>query len=230
MTTIRQIKKVQPKSAGFLEIHFNRVFSKYITWLMLRMGITPNQVNFLSFFISVIAAGFLATGEWTYLVISGILIQLSYTLDCCDGEIARLKKMANAKGAWQDSSLDRISEFILFLALGWGLLRQTGDQSVWFYTFVAFGALFMTHVMTLQTAKTFGKEKLAKTQKGGIGGVIKRFKINPYYLTIGIDLHMMIFALGAVFNQLMLINYFFIYVQNAYWLLIFVLILFKKEK
>jgi hypothetical protein len=136
--TLKDIKKVQPHSAGFLEIYFNRKISRYITYVMLKMGITPNQVNFLSFFISVVAAGFLATGEWSYLIVAAVLIQLSYTLDCCDGEIARLKKMANAKGAWQDSSLDRISEVVLFAALGLGIVNQTGDQSAWMYTFFGF--------------------------------------------------------------------------------------------
>jgi len=46
-----------------------------------------------------------------------LVLQLGFTLDCCDGEIARIKNAANAFGAWIDSVMDRFKEFAMLLAL-----------------------------------------------------------------------------------------------------------------
>ena len=49
------------------------------------------------------------------------------------------------------------------------------------------------------------------------------------YLRSGIDVYLMVFALGAVFDHLMGVVYYFAIVQNLYWLAI-VLMVIKQKK
>ncbi len=228
--TKEDFKSCQPEEAGFFETKFNRKISILITRLLIKTSLTPTNLTWLSFFILCAGAYLLSTGDSTRLIIAGILIQLSYTLDCCDGEVSRLKGLGSKKGAWTDGVLDRVSELVLFIALAIGLYRQNGQHIVWIYIFFAFAALFMTHVITMITSQVFGKAQIKRSQDVGLlGRICKKLHIRPCYLRIGIDMHMMIFALGAILNQLMWINYFFISIQNVYWIALFITVLVRRE-
>ena len=223
-------KAIQPADEGFVDTQFNRRLSWLLTKLIVRTRLTPNQVTWISFIVLLPGLYFLSTGERTNLVIAGILIQLSYTLDCCDDEVSRLKNLTSTKGAWLDGALDRIGEAGLFTALGFGLYRQTGQHTVWLFTFLAFAALFLTHTITLMTAQSLGKGTVKASQEvGRLGRLCSWLRIRPSYFRIGIDLHLMVFTVGAIANKLMWINYFFITIQNLYWIALFTSVLARKE-
>jgi len=227
--TTEDYRACQPSEGGLIELQFNRRISIWITRLLVKTALTPNQVTWISFLILLPGAYLLSTGQARSLIAAGILIQLSYTLDCCDGEVSRLKGMGSKKGAWLDGALDRLSELLLFVALGVGLYRQQGQHVVWLYTFLGFAALFMTHTITMLTAQALGRGNLkASHEAGSLGRLSHRLRIRLCYLRIGIDLHMMVFAVGAVLDQLMWVNYFFITIQNAYWLAIVLNVLVKR--
>ena len=228
--TIREIKACQPEVEGSITQLFHRNCSPYLTKLFLKTSLKPNDITIISFLFLIISAVLLSTGKHFYLIIFGFLLQLSVILDSCDGEVARLKNIRSAKGAWFDPVLDRLGEFVLFLALGIGIYNQTADPFVWLYIFLSFSALFITHTLIFLTSKCFGKEKLAKTHSQTfLSKLSKLTGIKPYHLAIGQDIHMIIFSLAAIFNKLMWINYFFIIIQNMYWITIFLLIYLKKE-
>lgn len=214
----------KPEVMGPVEALFNRRLSTLFTRLLVRTPLTPNQVTVLSFVILLPGAYWLSTGERVGLIAAGILIQLSFTLDCCDGELARLRGLSSPFGAWLDALLDRIAELLLCLALGRALECQ-GDPRAWFYSFVVFASLAMTHIATLQNAAAFGKGQLADAaSRGLLGRLAGFFRISPLklrsYLRSGIDVYLMVFALGAVFDQLYGVVYYFAVVQNLYWLAI----------
>jgi len=90
-----------------------------LTRLLVWTPITPNQVSYL-------VAALVAVGCWLTahasmnLVIAGtaIILAASY-LDCCDGEIARVKLMSSRLGAWIDTIVDELSSVGYMAALGW---------------------------------------------------------------------------------------------------------------
>ncbi len=232
--TKEDFKASKPAVMGLVEVLFNRRLSTLFTRLLIKTPITPNQVTWLSFLILLPGVYLLSTGERGPLIVAGILIQLSFTLDCCDGEIARLRGRSSSFGAWLDGGLDRVAEVLLFTALGQALYHQTGQHTVWIYTFLAFAALFMTHIITLMTTTAFGKGNLEESRGGGyIGKLAGLLRVKPQYLRnylrCGIDVYLMAFALGAIFDRLMWINYFFIAVQNMYWIAVVVVVLTKKD-
>ncbi|HEX2691186.1 MAG TPA: CDP-alcohol phosphatidyltransferase family protein [Kofleriaceae bacterium] len=96
-----------------------RPISFRLTRLLVWTPITPNQVSYL-------VAALVAIGCWLTaharmdLAISGtaIILAASY-LDCCDGEIARVKLMSSRLGAWIDTIVDELSSVGYMVALGW---------------------------------------------------------------------------------------------------------------
>jgi hypothetical protein len=91
--------------------------------------LTPNQVTTLSLGIGVLAAIAFATGERAGLIAGALLLQLSFTTDCVDGQLARYTRMFSRLGAWLDSIFDRTKEYAVFAGLAIGA-SSSGDP-VW---------------------------------------------------------------------------------------------------
>jgi len=97
-----------------LEVAADRSIRPVARFLHLRAGLSPAQVSWTSFGVSVIAAGFFATG----LLHPGLwLMALGQAIDALDGAMAREFGLASAAGARLDTALDRASEGIIFLGL-----------------------------------------------------------------------------------------------------------------
>jgi phosphatidylglycerophosphate synthase len=100
-------------------------------WLM-RTPVTPNQITAASLLAGLAGAACFAIGEWTWSVAGGLLLILGYTLDNCDGEIARLKQLSSKWGARFDDVVDWLVDGAFFAGLGYGVTAQTGEI-VWLW-------------------------------------------------------------------------------------------------
>ena len=80
------------------------------------IGITPNHVTVAGTALTLVSAAFVVAGE---LVWGGALFIIAGTLDTLDGTLARMTGMASARGAFIDSTLDRVSEGAMFAALAY---------------------------------------------------------------------------------------------------------------
>ena len=87
-----------------------RHLSWHITPPVARLPVTPNQITVASFLLGLLGASLLALADSSWWIAGGLLIQFASILDGCDGEIARLKKNASARGAWLDTMLDRYAD------------------------------------------------------------------------------------------------------------------------
>jgi Family of unknown function (DUF5941)/CDP-alcohol phosphatidyltransferase len=114
---------------GFFTTFFVSPYSKYIARWAARRGWTPNQVTTVSAGIGVLAAAAFATGERAGLIAGAILLQLAFTTDCVDGQLARYTRQFSRLGAWLDSVFDRTKEYVAFAGLAIGASRS-GDP-VW---------------------------------------------------------------------------------------------------
>ena len=129
-------------SDGFFTTFFVSPYSKYIARWCARRGFTPNQVTTVSLGIGFAAAAAFATGERWGLVLGAVLLQLAFTTDCVDGQLARYTKTFSKLGAWLDSIFDRSKEYLAFAGLAIGASRA-GDP-VW---------LLACAALTLQTVR-----------------------------------------------------------------------------
>ena len=113
-----------------------------VQW-MVRRGIHPNVITTLGF-ISVVAAGYLY--HLDHVRTAGLVVLLGGMWDIFDGQVARVSGLASKFGSFYDSTLDRISEIVVFL----GLLslynsyaREWADVWMVYVIFMAMGGSIM---------------------------------------------------------------------------------------
>jgi len=104
-----------------------RQLSYPLTHIIYRLPISPNQVTALSMSAGLIGAWCFAQGTWSSHIWGGFWLMACYTLDNCDGEIARLKAMSSEWGAHFDDFVDWLVDSAFFAALGYGTWQTTGD-------------------------------------------------------------------------------------------------------
>jgi phosphatidylglycerophosphate synthase len=104
-----------------------RHLSWHLTRFLIRTPLTPNQVTALSMIAGLAGAWCFALGTRGAGVTGGLLLILCYTLDNCDGEIARLKKLSSEWGAHFDDLVDWLVDGAFFAALGYGVWQATGE-------------------------------------------------------------------------------------------------------
>ena len=102
-----------------VSIHLTRVF--------LRLGVSANAVSVLKAVIACTGAVLFAPGiPWLALAGAGLL-QLSYLLDACDGEVARYTgSCATARGEFLDKLGDAASRGLFHCAWGFGVYLTAG--------------------------------------------------------------------------------------------------------
>jgi len=83
-----------------------------------RTSITPNQVTFATLPVFLAGAALLALlPSWGALIGGAAIIELSYVLDCADGQLARLKGTSSPVGAHLDFLMDELKAFALVVAI-----------------------------------------------------------------------------------------------------------------
>ena len=106
--TMEQLRRV---ILGWLEIALAPVAKGLFC-----LGASPNQVSGGGFVLNVVTAWLIASD---HLVAAGVLYLIAGTLDMLDGILARLAGKATRFGAFLDSTIDRVSEGVVFAAIGY---------------------------------------------------------------------------------------------------------------
>lgn len=229
--TEEQIKKIKEHpDEGIVGTLIIRKVSRPITTCLAGTKITPVTISVIAFLMGLVAAFLLALGEYKFLLIGGILVFFTYVFDNVDGEIARLKGMVSNKGGWLDTLLDKIVQGVLFLGICVGLYSQTNNPLIWVYGFIAVISVYMSETVADTTTLRLEKDTLEKIHADFfLTKLLKKLRIKQSFLTLGIDVRLFIIALGAILNQLIIVLWFFMIIQNLYWIITMVLIGLKKE-
>ncbi len=127
---------------GFFTTFCISPYSRYLARWCARRGLTPNQVTTASLLTALVAAACAATGTRPGYVAAGLLLIVSFVLDCTDGQLARYSLRYSTLGAWLDATFDRAKEYAFYAGLALGAARNGDD--VWA---LALGA------MVLQTCR-----------------------------------------------------------------------------
>ncbi len=91
--------------------------------------ITPNQVTFLSAIVAAGAAAMLiALPGYAWLCAAIGVYEFSFVLDCADGQLARLRKVASPAGHLLDFLMDELKAMLILAAVSVRLWRETGDE------------------------------------------------------------------------------------------------------
>ncbi|MFB4297838.1 CDP-alcohol phosphatidyltransferase family protein [Actinomadura sp. NTSP31] len=105
-----------------------------------RTRITPNQLTVGALILGLGAGACFAAASWPWLLAGAVLYHLSFTLDCMDGKIARLKGTGSVFGAWLDYIFDRVRVLACAIALMAGQYAATGNVA---YVWTALGVVFL---------------------------------------------------------------------------------------
>jgi phosphatidylglycerophosphate synthase len=108
------------------------VVAPAVAFIANRTSITPNVITVGSLLLGLACAGAFLLHTWTWLLIGALLYHLSFTLDCMDGKVARLKGNGSAIGGLLDYIFDRIRVVVVTLGLFGGQFQATG-QARYFY-------------------------------------------------------------------------------------------------
>jgi 1L-myo-inositol 1-phosphate cytidylyltransferase / CDP-L-myo-inositol myo-inositolphosphotransferase len=125
--TLEQSLKDPPLSGleGFVDRYFNRKCSRWLTRRLLPTSLTPNAVTLVATAVGLVAAGAFAAGGYVAAVVGALLFQFSAILDCCDGEVARLKFLESPFGQQLDLILDNLVHIAIFAGIAWGVSHST---------------------------------------------------------------------------------------------------------
>ncbi|MCK4890664.1 MAG: CDP-alcohol phosphatidyltransferase family protein [Candidatus Aminicenantes bacterium] len=110
------------------EKYINRPLGSLIVRAVYKTRITPNHLTYSAFLISIPGIVFIALGGYLNVIIGGVLIYLSVVIDVADGMLARSRGSGSIFGKYLDLFLDRVSDFLILLALTINKFRMTGNK------------------------------------------------------------------------------------------------------
>ncbi len=160
--------------------------------LFMWLGVTPNMVTVAGTLGHFIAVGFLLQRGVTA---AGLTLLLLAPLDAIDGALARKMKQPYSEfGAFLDSTLDRVSEIILF----GGIIAYYYFQQNQMMVIVAFAGITGSLMVSYIRARA---EVLKLDGKVGIFGRLERYLVIVNLMILGqLDLAMLIVAPLAWFT------------------------------
>ena len=103
-----------------------------VVWLLAKTPITPSAITWFGFLLAAGAAVLITT---RHLFAAGFVVLLAGFFDILDGALARRTNQTTRFGAVLDSTLDRLSEAVLLLAI---LVLYAREQSVAHILLVSF--------------------------------------------------------------------------------------------
>jgi hypothetical protein len=143
---------------GFFTTFFVSPYSKYLARFAARRGWTPNEITIASLGVGLLAAASFALGTRFGLILGAVLLQVSFTVDCVDGQLARYTRTFSKLGAWLDSVFDRMKEYLVYGGLALGSTRGFGED-VW---------TFAAAALTLQTVRHLSDFSWVTTRRAAI--------------------------------------------------------------
>lgn len=122
-----------PEVEELVDEYLHRPIARRIVDLLVHTPVTPNQVTLFAALVGVVAGILLgmSVGRPDRLLLTGGLLFAAVVLDCCDGQLARRKKISSTYGA----ILDGIGDYAVGISLGIGgtiyMVGHTGNPLLW---------------------------------------------------------------------------------------------------
>jgi phosphatidylglycerophosphate synthase len=142
---------LESSSDGWVDHYLNRKLSPWFSRWFLRLALAPNQVTLIALAIGLLAALSFAHGSWLSGVVGALLLQWSAIIDCCDGEVARLKFLESTSGYYLDITCDNLVHVAVFAGVAWSSYQEVGQVYVLLLGGLAAFGTIMAFVVVLAT-------------------------------------------------------------------------------
>lgn len=106
---------------GFLDYYLNRPLSRWLTLRLANLPLRANHVTVFSITVGLVAAVLFAVGGYLLPLLGAFVLQIAAVLDCCDGELARLRFEESQLGYWLDIAGDTLVHIAVFAGIAWGV-------------------------------------------------------------------------------------------------------------
>ena len=167
---------------GVISQIINRKFSRPTArFLANRTNATPNQITILSFLVGLASGLFF----YNYVLIGGLLAQISSILDGVDGDLAIFTEQTSSFGGFMDSVLDRYADAAILIGMTCHAFSRQATVTTIIVGFAALAGSFM-----VSYTRTHAKSDLGVVFKSGISG----YAANR-------DVRLFIVMLGGILNQ-----------------------------
>jgi CDP-diacylglycerol--glycerol-3-phosphate 3-phosphatidyltransferase len=120
-----------------------RFLTEPIVRCLARTGISPNALTITGFLLSIVVAGVLAGG---HLFLGGFLVLFAGWFDMLDGALARVVGKSTRFGSLLDSTIDRLSEAVLFLGLLIFYLGQAATLEILLVYSAIVGSIMVSYI------------------------------------------------------------------------------------
>ena len=120
-----------------------------------RSGVTPNQITLLGVVVQAVVSYLIVRDRLTE---AGFVLIAAALLDTVDGAVAKARGLTSKFGAFLDSTMDRLSDALVFLPIAWLYLAEPAadraDQE--WVAAVAFAALVLSFLVSYAKARAEG--------------------------------------------------------------------------
>ncbi|MDQ3178204.1 MAG: CDP-alcohol phosphatidyltransferase family protein [Actinomycetota bacterium] len=123
-----------------------------------RTGLTPDHLTVVGIVVGVGAAVAIAFGQ---LLLGLALVILAALPDLLDGALAKASNAASQRGAFFDSTIDRLTDAVLLGGVAWYLASEQSSHMV----MLPFAVMAVSSIISYQRAKA---ESLGLDAKGGL--------------------------------------------------------------
>ncbi|WP_249310523.1 CDP-alcohol phosphatidyltransferase family protein [Congzhengia minquanensis] len=128
------------KKSCFWARFFSRPLSFPLTYIFINCGLTANTVSVISMIESLLASLFIMLGGRFTPIGVGMFV-LWHILDCCDGNIARVKKTSSYGGEYFDAVSGYTAPAFVYLAVGVAAYHTTTITTDYSYWFIVLGGV-----------------------------------------------------------------------------------------
>lgn len=116
------------KDTSIWAMIFSRPLSFLVTYVMINLGFSANTVSVLSIFVALAACILIMIGHPISTI--GVFVFLFWdVMDCVDGNIARVKRTASAKGEFMDAVSGYTAPAFIYLSVGVAAFNEPGILS-----------------------------------------------------------------------------------------------------
>lgn len=149
---------------------FVRIFSIYLTWLLLKTPLTPNAITVLGIVFSIFSGIAYAFNE---IICGSVLLIFAILADFSDGEVSRYRQMTSKQGSY----LDKLHHIVIlptfFAGITLGLFEISDNKLVLYFGMVAtlcsfilpFVVVYGVHVVLLKHVLRYLKTGVVSTNK-----------------------------------------------------------------
>ena len=204
--------------------YFSIKIIPFLIRFFLKTNISANQITWLGFFCHVFGGFCFCFGNYIYLILGTVLIQLCWLLDNVDGPVASIKGTTSNYGRWLDGTVGLIGICIMLFGAGLGIFYRS--RSIIHLCIGIIGSLFFVfEQLAISSAFTIKPEQYVSSTRERIE---KKLKIKMATFLRGYPAIYLWLSVGALLNLMYYVFlFYFVLFHGVYFARMFVI--YKKH-